>query len=236
MPMKEQIDLLITLQEVDLNIVRKKGEIDSIPLEIQNHLDPLNLAEKAYKKEQERYTSVEKRKRQKETELQDMAVRIERLKSRTSDIKSNKEYQAHLKEIEQAEKEKYLLEDDILFLMEELEEAGIALSDSEKRIEAAQEALRLKQNELDSKKESLEIELISLKDKRASIARRLRRDIYESYMDIMQKSGGLAVVEAKDDVCLGCNMSIPPQFYVQILKSDEIFRCPQCGRFLYRKK
>jgi len=57
--------------------------------------------------------------------------------------------------------------------------------------------------------------------------------MYREYMKKLESGQGLAVVEVKDSVCMGCNMNIPPQLYVEVRKGEEIFTCPQCRRFLF---
>ena len=42
--------------------------------------------------------------------------------------------------------------------------------------------------------------------------------MYNEYMKVLKACGGLAVVEARDEICQGCNMNIPPQMFVEIKK------------------
>ena len=55
--------------------------------------------------------------------------KVEKLKARTSEIKTNKEYPALLKEIETAEKENKAIEDEILVLMEKIDAAAAQIGD-----------------------------------------------------------------------------------------------------------
>ncbi|NOZ25731.1 MAG: hypothetical protein GXO94_06555 [Nitrospirae bacterium] len=233
--MKEELKLLVALQEIDSVILRKSRELKKAPEEIRRYQGPLRESEAAYKREKEKYEAVEKKKREKELEVKEADDKIDRLKSRMSDIKTNKEYQALLKEIETIEHEKSGMEDAILYMMEELDELSAGLREAEGRIEQEKKRLEALQVELDEKRGVIEKELAELKEKREALTARIPAGIYSKYMDVFRKSNGLAVVEAKDEVCLGCYMSIPPQVYVEIKTSDEILQCPQCGRFLYRR-
>ncbi len=233
--MKEALDLLIALQEIDLSIVKRNEELKSIPLEINKYTTPLKKAEYDLEKEHDKLRSIEKKKTQKEIELQEIDDRIEKHKTRTADIKSNKEYQAHLKEIERAEKERSHKEDEVLNLMEEVETVSGAISEKKQRIKTEKDELASIKATLDQRSAEIEKELDELKQKRSPLVEKINSEIYESYMNILQKTGGLAVAEAKDEVCLGCYMSIPPQLYVEIKSTTEILTCPQCDRFLYRK-
>jgi uncharacterized protein len=43
-------------------------------------------------------------------------------------------------------------------------------------------------------------------------------------------------VEARNESCSGCFMSIPPQLFVNVKKNTEIITCPHCSRILYYKE
>ncbi|HEC97122.1 MAG TPA: hypothetical protein ENI58_03050 [Nitrospirae bacterium] len=234
--MKEELKLLVALQEIDSIILRNRLELKKAPEEIKRYQGPLSESEKAHKREKEKYDSIEKKKKQKELEVKEVDDRIEKLKSRVSDIKTNKEYSAHLKEIEVIEKESSRLEDEILYMMEELDEVSEGLKEAEKRIGDEKKRLQSLQKELDVKRDLIEKELAELKEQREELVGKIPTGLCTRYMDVFQESSGLSVVEAKDERCLGCYMSIPPQIYVEIKTSDEIMQCPQCGRFLYRKE
>ncbi|VAX27649.1 hypothetical protein MNBD_NITROSPIRAE02-1391 [hydrothermal vent metagenome] len=234
--MKEELKLLVALQEIDSVILRKRLELKKAPEEIKRYQGPLSESEKAYRREKEKCEAIEKKKKQKELEVKEVDDRIEKLKSRMSDIKTNKEYQARLKEIEAIERERSRLEDDILYMMEELDEVSGGLKEAESRIGDEKKRLQSLQKELDEKSDLIKKELAELEEQREALARKIPAALYNRYMDVFQKSSGLSVVEAEDERCLGCYMSIPPQIYVEIKMSEEIVQCPQCGRFLYRKE
>ncbi|MDH4232853.1 MAG: C4-type zinc ribbon domain-containing protein, partial [Nitrospirota bacterium] len=59
-------------------------------------------------------------------------------------------------------------------------------------------------------------------------------DVYSRYKALLLDSGdGVAVTTARDELCSGCDMHIPPQLYVEIRKNEDIIQCPQCRRILY---
>jgi predicted nucleic acid-binding Zn-ribbon protein len=52
-------------------------------------------------------------------------------------------------------------------------------------------------------------------------------------MQKFDRLGGLAVVQAKNEICLGCNTNIPPQLYNDIKETGKTYTCYFCKRFLY---
>ncbi|OGW37519.1 MAG: hypothetical protein A2Y97_09320 [Nitrospirae bacterium RBG_13_39_12] len=232
---KEELEHLKELQQIDSKILEKKHFTDKIPSRISKAELPLRESQAALDKIKHKQDTLEKSKRDKEREIDVINEKINKLKSRIADIKTNKEYQAHLKEIESVEKDRYSLEDGILIIMEETDAAL-------KEIESQNAKLRTDKNKTDEFKKKLEIEmseaekeLQSLNEKRDRIVNAIDKEIYNQYMILIESCNALAVTEAKGEICLGCNMNIPPQLFVEIKKNEEIINCPQCRRILYFK-
>ena len=232
--MNAQLKLLIELQEMDMEIIGKSELLTRIPEKLREEEKSFLQSKAGLEAAQNEQQSLLKKKRDMDAELEQMNQRVAKLRARTSEIKTNKEYQAHLKEIESAEKEVFQYEDGILSVMERMEAA-------EKAVKAAKEAARAEEERLASVKKGLEAErtgageeLARLKTMRVDFTRRIEGGVYELYMHVLQKHQGIAVVEARDEICGGCNMKIMPQLYVQIRETGDIYQCPQCDRILYR--
>lgn len=233
--LKDQLKLLISLQELDIRILEKQSIINEIPLKISGAETRLNKILANLEKIKQGQESLEKKKRDKERALDDINEKIKKLKTRITQIKTNKEYQAHLKEVESVEKERYAIEDEILLIMEEIE---TSLKESKSR----EETIRSEKNKVDEFKKKLdgeiveaEKELSALHEARSGISESIDEELYNLYMNLIKSGKGLAVVEAKEEICLGCNMNFPPQLFVELKKNEEIIQCPQCHRILYFK-
>lgn len=162
--------------------------------------------------------------------------KIDKLKARSTEIKTNKEYEAHLKEIEGYEKNRYRIEEEILVLMEDIENfSNEVIKQEEAKVKKAEEEYKQQEKAQDEEKQKLENELETVKARRNDFASRLDSGTYAQYMNLMKKLGGLAVVPTKNEVCLGCNTNIPPQLYNDIKGSNDIYTCFYCNRFLYFK-
>jgi predicted nucleic acid-binding Zn-ribbon protein len=233
--LKDQLGLLIKLQELDSLILNKQSIINEMPLKISDAELPMKERQAAIEKFKQKKDLLSKKKRDKERELDDLIEKIKKLKARTMEIKTNKEYQAHLKEIESAEKELYVLEDEILLNMEEMDTSSQIIKSEEDRIKSEKKKLEAFKEKLENEISEAEKELLSLKEARGKNVEGINRETYNLYMGIIESSGGIAVTEVKEEVCQGCNMNIPPQLYVEIKSNEEIIQCPQCRRILYYK-
>jgi len=232
----EQLKLLTALQKIDSIILSARLRMDAIPSAIASHEGPLKNAESACENVRQNHADLEKKKRDKEIEIEDIKEKINKLKQRTSGIKNNKEYQAHTKEIEKAEKELKRNEDELLSVMDSIEGASKALEIERGRITAEKSKIETIKKDLEKEVVKGAEEIKKFKGERKKLVEKIDGDLYGEYMTILKTSRGVAVVEAKDEACHGCDMHIPPQLFVEIKSSDEIIHCPQCRRFLYYVK
>ena len=231
--MNEQLRLLTKLQELDSVILAARMRIDAIPSQISSQEGPLKNAEAAYETAKQNHAALEKKKKDRERDIEDISEKIKKLKQRTSEVKTNKEYQAHLKEIEAAERDIKASEDELLSVMESLEESAKRLKAESGRINEERAKIEVVKGELGEEVARHEQELKGLKGERKKIVDKIESDLYTQYMNLMKANRGLAVVEARNEICQGCNIHIPPQLFVELKKNDEIMHCPQCRRILY---
>ncbi|MCL0066499.1 C4-type zinc ribbon domain-containing protein [Thermodesulfovibrionales bacterium] len=231
--MDEQLRLLIALQELDSTIISTKLKIGSMPAKVSSIENSIKGIQEAHERTKQQHVSLDKKRRDKESAAADIEGRIKKLKERTSEIKTNKEYQAHLKEIEKADKELRATEDNLLSIMDLLERTTKALKIEEDVIaeeKAKKDAIK---REIDKDALRHEAELKRLKEDRKKLSEKIEVDIYDQYMVILNTGRGIAVTEAKKEICQGCNLHIPPQLFVEVKSNNKIIHCPHCKRILY---
>jgi predicted nucleic acid-binding Zn-ribbon protein len=233
--LNEQLDRLIKLQQIDLKLRAINHVIEEFPSRMAAAELPLRESQVHLGNSKQKLETFEKKKRDKERELEDVDNKISKLKARTVEIKTNKEYQALLKEIESFEKQRSDREDEILLVMEESDTASKQIKAEEAKFRTARDKVEAFKKKLGDEKSEVEKELLTIKEERTQIAQTVDKEIYELYMSLMEACNGIAVTEAREEICQGCNMNIPPQLFVEIKKNEEIISCPQCRRLLYFK-
>jgi predicted nucleic acid-binding Zn-ribbon protein len=230
---KDLIKLLIQLQETDAHILEKRAFVDKVPLRIHEVDEPLKQASAELEKMKQKGEALLKKKREKEKALEEIQDKIRKMKARVSEIKTNKEYQAHLKEIEGSEAEISKVEEEILTVMEELDASLKLQKEKEGKLNIELGKMNAFKKELDLEVQGHEKQLGLLKEERNGVVGRLDPDVYALYMKLLKAGNGRAVTRTKNEVCLGCNMNIPPQLFVEIMKNEDVIQCPQCRRILY---
>ncbi|MCK9418800.1 MAG: C4-type zinc ribbon domain-containing protein [Nitrospirae bacterium] len=234
--MEEQLNLLIQLQEIDAKIRTQITQKNRLPetlaiLERRRVSLSDNLG-----KVQEALAEAQKNKRDRDKDLETGVQKVEKLKTRSSEIKNNKEYQAHLKEIEAAEQENKAIEDDILGLMEKIDAAAGQITAAEQQAKDEAAGIQVEQKQQEAAFAKLEEELKAIEEERQKAIARIQKQVLTQYQKLLGTKAGIAVAEARGESCSGCYMSIPPQVYVNVKKNESIITCPNCGRILYFKE
>jgi predicted nucleic acid-binding Zn-ribbon protein len=235
MTVKEQLKSLIELQQIDSKILDTKKILDKIPLKISEAEVSLKESLATLDSIKQKLSSLEKVKRDKERQLDDIIEKLNKLKARFTEIKTNKEYQAYLKEIESIEKDRYSIEDEILIIMEEIDNISRQIVSEEEKLKKERDKIESFKKNLWEEKSEVEKELITAKEMRTKIVETIDEELYNQYINLIETYNGLAVAEAENEICQGCNMNIPPQLFVELKKNEEIIHCPQCRRILYYK-
>ena len=233
--MREQINLLARIQVKD-NIVNKlQRQIDEGPSRIAEIEETVRRLAEGLETDKERLKEVKALQRQCERDVEDGLERIRRSKSRLLNIKSNKEYQAALKEIEDTEKANREKEDQILVYMEELDALQQRLAEKEEEFATAKRKHEAQKAAIEEEIEAAQSEVAEHRHERRDMESAVDVEILRIYDRLQRRLGGLAVASVEDATCSACNMSIPPQMYNELQRMDSLRFCPNCDRLIYWK-
>src|SRR3972149_2977908 len=141
--------------------------------------------------------TAEKNKRDRDKDREAGIQKIEKLKSRTSDIKTNKEYTALLKEIETAEQEDKAIEDEILGLMEKIDAAAEQIAAAEKGATLEEAAIGSEQKQHEAVFSKLAEEIGIMEQSRQEAASRLGPSVLAKYQKLVRTKSGAVVVEVR---------------------------------------
>jgi len=233
--MNDQLTLLIQLQDIDAKIRVRRSEQQRIPAQLAE-LEARSQANQAgVDQAREALEAAQKAKRDRDGALEEGGQKVEKLKAKSTEIKTNKEYQAILKEIETAEQESKAIEEEILKLMEKIDAAANEIKAAETR--AAQESASIEEDrkKLEEDMVAAEAALKAEEHLRNELTPRIERAVLSQYERLLVPANGRVIVEARNESCTGCFMSIPPQLFVNVKRNENINFCPNCHRILYYK-
>jgi len=230
--MNSDLEKLIALQSTETELRRVQAELAEIPRLMAERDAQLEAERHKLDTVREALAGSQKNRRQKETELTDLEGRRSKYKGQLMEVKTNKEYQAMLHEIEGVEREIRAREDEILQEMESTETLQAEVKAEEAVFKAASESQRLDVHALEARAAELQAGAERLGRERDAVAATLSADVLELFQRVA-KLRGAGVAEARDEMCQQCRMKLRPQIFVDIKRNETIIQCPSCNRILY---
>ena len=233
--MKVQMDLLIELQEKDKILDQLRREIEQGPQRVGEIERQVERFEEDLEADKQRVEEIGKVQREYEAAVEDGNEHIKKAKGRLLTIKSNKEYQALVKEIETAEQVNREKEDKILGCMEEAERLKELVQAKGQDLSAKRERLEEEKKAIEARVGQAQQQLSGMEKHRADMEKAIDPELLAKYEQIKARSGGPAVALAENTTCSGCHMNIPAQMYNELQRRDSLRFCPNCERIIYWK-
>lgn len=231
--MKDKIRDLITLQECDNRIQGLTDRQKEGPRKIQRLEGELHSVESEYQEEANRLELLKKERRSVEQEIQEQEEKLEKSNIKLAHIKSNKEYKAGLKEVDDVKKSKSSTEDKAIQLMEEIDELEKESLDNSKKLGELRKRFEEGKAEISKELESLEKELNLLQGKREKFVSTVDQELLNKYLFLKERKGGQAITPVIGAVCQACYMGLPPQKFNESIKGQSLLTCPNCDRIIY---
>jgi predicted nucleic acid-binding Zn-ribbon protein len=234
--LNEQIILLVDLQKIDSELDRITVRKKELPEKKAALEEGLKQACVKFDNERKRLDEAVQNHKQKEDNLKRGIENLKRTKERLLEVKTNKEYQAMLKEIELIEKKNGECEDEIIFALEAIDTAKRELKDKEKELADYRQAYEGETNQIEKEIGTIDQDFESAIQKKESIQASIGKDLLKRYETIKARRNGRAVVPVWKGICDGCHMNLPPQMYIELQKTEELMQCPYCSRIIYWDK
>jgi hypothetical protein len=229
----KQLSYLIELQKLDLNIDKINFKKKELPEKIAQMDEEFATYVTNMDESKKKYEELNKRHSEQEDKLRRGIDSLKKTKERLLEVKTNKEYQAILKEIETIENKNSENEDEIISALEELDHVRIELKAREKDFDAYRLQYEKEKKKIEGEISQLDIDLSDCMQLNKDLRKQIRKELLKKYETIKAKRNGLAVVLVWKEVCGGCHMNIPPQLYIELQMSTDLLSCPNCNRIIY---
>jgi predicted nucleic acid-binding Zn-ribbon protein len=231
--LEHELGTLYEAQKIELQIMENETKRQTAPKKLQEMDEELKQLKERLEKEKVIFEELEKERKKKEKELDADKDKIKKIESKLYEVKTNKEYQALLKEIEAAKATNDKTEEDILTLMEKIEEMKKDYESSQTKLRKRGKDIEVEKTRLDTEIQSMDKIIGELKAQRDNLLSVVSNELRSKYDMLKVRRGGIAVTNVKNGVCLGCFMNIPPQLFIEVTKNKKLIQCPSCNRILY---
>lgn len=233
LPLRDQIEKLVQIQEIDLKILRLSQKKDSLPGILQEVSTKLDALEKRFNDARTQVDELEKALKQVLAAMELNRERISRTEKKVDGVTNTKEFSAASKEIEQLNKHNAQLEAQKTEAQSKYDLAKDTLAKLEEERNSLQGQRETRSSEVSGEAKVLEGDISALSEERGKYLGGIDKAILLKYERIRGAKGGLGLVPAIQGRCKGCNLMIPPQIYNQVIRCQEVMNCPSCQRIVF---
>ena len=233
---QEQINILVEVQGVELEIHHADRLVNALSDEAAALDRSVAEREARVSSEKAALGDLKKAYRDLESESKVNAEMISKSNDKLRAVKTNKEYQSILKEIDEIRKKNSGIEDRMLEQLEAIESAEAAVKAQEAELAGFVRSYQEKKEAFAAKQKRERQTVEALNEKKARISANADPGLITVLDDVKKKVRGLAVVPVQQAICMGCHMNIPAQLFNELQRFDELRFCPHCHRIIYWKE
>jgi predicted nucleic acid-binding Zn-ribbon protein len=230
--MTDEIAALVELKDVDIKVVSLTKVIKLVPEQIAELNRKVELLREDYAKKRAQLEEVKVKRRTKERGVDDFSEKIRKFEFQQFEVKTNKEYQALLREIALQKEKRSHLEGEIIELMELEESSAKELKEFEGKISKEEALATDEKQRLEQQLEDAKREMRVVVEQREFLLGRLSAPVRSRYERVVESKGGMGIAAVKNRACGACFTNLPPQTINEIKKGLKVISCETCARML----
>jgi hypothetical protein len=231
--LNRKLSPLIELQKIDLRIMEIREIRRKIPERLYTAEAPLREARRTLDDTKAAIEVAVKERRSHEKDLEAHEAHTEKMKTHAASLKTNKEYQAHLFELELANKKRGDFEEKILLAMEKIDQLQKTVKELEEKHAALEKIFVQEKQGLDAQDKELAAELTRLEAYYRDVSAMVDKNLLARYNEVKATRKDQPLAAVRGGICTGCRLQIPPQLIAQVKRSEDLHLCPYCRRMLY---
>ncbi len=232
--MRDTIQLLLGLQELDQDLYRVKDELRRLPVERDRRQAGIN-SEKDKLAELERLSFDL---RVKIKEIEDMTTsqrqRLRKLENEVANSADAALIAAYQHEMRTLRRDISEAEEEGLSLVEKSDGFAEQITKLKEGIEGLESNFAEFSANVDTEMAAAEAKRVKMDKERSDrMGSSLDPQIKAKYEKLLGAREGEAMAMLDGRVCQGCYVSVPHNLYVRLARANEIVECPSCNRILY---
>jgi predicted nucleic acid-binding Zn-ribbon protein len=227
---------LIRLQQLDTEIKQMSLFLDGISPQVDSIDKKIEASSQVAGAAKDKMAASQKRRRELEAEVKDIKSQVAKYKRQLNEVKTNKEYTALLKEIEESQRTVDRLEEEFIADMLLEDDIQKEIREASQRFAAAKEKYTHEKDAIFQKKREMEEKSRRLNRIREELLPQIPPDQVSLYLKIFHNKGGIALSPVKDDFCALCHMRVRPQVLNELRDTRKLILCENCGRILFWRK
>lgn len=232
--MNPDLQAALKLQHLDSRAAELKREIAALPRHIAEIERTLASHLRKLEADKAALSQNNASRKKLDVDVQTQQQKISKLRDQMLQAKTNEQYRAFQHEIEYCEAAIRKAEDQILALMEVAEGLEANVKASEKSLALEKKAVEAEKNKAKARTAEDEAELAVTAAERTATFATLPAPLAKEYERLRLKhKDGIAIAQAKDGMCLACQMILRPQLWQEVRTDAGIVACENCRRLLF---
>ena len=231
--MHKDLQNLLVLQDRDVKLQSLEATLRAIPVDVEKEGKKLKL-------DQEKLATLTEELKLKEVEASTLKLErrvrqdtVEKLKNQLYETGKESERAALEAEVQRYEAIISDYETEELVLLEDIDERKLAVAEQEDALKKREELTTTHVDELKEKARVFMGKFKEAKVARQTAAEAVASDSLDLYERIYKSKGDVAVVELKNEVCLGCDMKVVPSTLANVRAGTQLTKCENCSRILF---
>jgi predicted nucleic acid-binding Zn-ribbon protein len=230
--MNGDLELLLKLQNIDYDLGELERSKEYIPDMMENlKREKTDLSERVSSLKEE-LTAALLEQKDIEISLAGKQERFKTLQGQMMSIKTNKEYDALVSEIDKIKSDISEMENRGIELLEIIENNEKELGGLDGQLKNIEDTNNTQLKSLQQQIDSVGSKIEGRDKERQSLVKQINKRAISAYERIRKGKGGAAVVAVKKRACGSCYKALPPQKIQEIRKGEQLIMCDSCGRML----
>jgi hypothetical protein len=231
--MPNDLELLLKLQVIDYDLGELERSKEYIPDMMQNLNREIKQSKERLDTEKKQLQEAQAIRKNLELEIASREAELQQAQQKMMSIKTNKEYDALVAEIDSAKEFISNKETELLETIELIETLEKQISEDESKVEEVEQNNARQLQILQEKIDSIGDKVASKENERDEVSSRIPRRTLSMYERVRRGKGGTAVVVVKKRACGACYKALTPQKVQEIKKGERIHTCENCGSLLF---
>ncbi len=229
----DQIKVLIELQKIDGRIFELRRSLEAFPARKKTIETKLAAAKTRFAAAEENVKKLQVKQKELENDALAKENQGKKYQQQQASVKTNQEYAALTKEIQNAAADKSLIEDQILKLMDEIEGQKKFIQDEKKVLADSEAAVKQELETIARETAAITQQVDALNAERKQHTPQVAPDTLAQYDRILAKRDGKALAALNGESCSGCGLAFPPQTVNEIKMKESMIFCESCSRIVY---
>lgn len=228
-----KIRQLVELQKIDDEIFKIREVQKKTPLEVKDLEERFNELEEKRARSEDKLNHLTEQQKRILNEIEEESSKIKKSRNKLMQVGNDREFQAMMREMDTIEKINRDKEEEKITILEAVQTQTRDLEAINVALEKLRKDLDEKRGDLDKVLQTAAAELKDLENKREHISSYIPEKVFQRYEFIRKRLEHPVIVDVDEAVCSGCNITIPPQTYIDLQSSEQILNCPNCQRIIF---